>query len=406
MLTATWAWDDITGLPTRIGEHSLTNGDQLTSWLPDVTSSQGTVMAETGGFNGDQWLLTDPFANTAAWAATNGQGSAFGTRSYDAFGANSTFWNTGPSTFGYAGQYTDLLVDMRARDYDPSTGQFTAADPVAQPVGMAYTNGYAYAFNNPLMHTDPTGLWSCAAGDTACQSAQMLVGEVWGVGEWALNFLNSQTPWGRYQQYTAMRDAQQDLQGRYGLNDLEYWAEGFDNQNPFGDIRDNGAAAWQQAEQGNFLNAGRSTGETLATVTVTAAPFAKGTGAAPGSRRSATTGALESKPSAPVGQIGPPAPVGQIGPGTCPAAAEAGTAATGRVSQTVSQAADWLGPEARSITNGAGDRIFLSRDGLRRIRVDINRPYPHSSPHAHVEELVDGSWVKSGPIYPSDVPAG
>lgn len=67
--------------------------------------------------------------------------------------------------------------------------------------------------------------------------------------------------------------------------------------------------------------------------------------------------------------------------------------------------ADWLGPEARSITNGAGDKIFLSRDGLSRIRVDINRPYPHLSPHAQVEELVVGSWVKSGPIYPSDVPA-
>ena len=87
-------------------------------------------------------------------------------------------------------------------------------------------------------------------------------------------------------------------------------------------------------------------------------------------------------------------------------AAETAGTATGRVSQTVSQASEWLGPEARSITNGAGDKIFLSRDGLRRIRVDIKQPYPHSSPHAHVEQLIDGSWVKSGPIYPSDVPAG
>ena len=87
-------------------------------------------------------------------------------------------------------------------------------------------------------------------------------------------------------------------------------------------------------------------------------------------------------------------------------AAETAGTATGCVSQTASQASEWLGPEARSITNGAGDKIFLSRNGPRRIRVDIKQHYPHSSPHAHVEQLIDGSWVKSGPIYPSDVPAG
>ena len=70
----------------------------------------------------------------------------------------------------------------------------------------------------------------------------------------------------------------------------------------------------------------------------------------------------------------------------------------------VDMAEDWLGPNARMITNQAGDKIFLSADGTRRLRFDINRPYPHSSPHAHVEELVNGVWVKSGPIYPTDVP--
>lgn len=37
----------------------------------------------------------------------------------------------------------------------------------------------------------------------------------------------------------------------------------------------------------------------------------------------------------------------------------------------------------------AGDKIFLSADKCRRIRFDINRPFPHQSPHAHVEELVN-----------------
>jgi hypothetical protein len=64
----------------------------------------------------------------------------------------------------------------------------------------------------------------------------------------------------------------------------------------------------------------------------------------------------------------------------------------------------WLGNDVRVVTNPAGDTIFLSKDGLRRVRFDIKRPSPHNSPHTHVEEFVNGKWRKSGPIYPTDVP--
>jgi len=74
------------------------------------------------------------------------------------------------------------------------------------------------------------------------------------------------------------------------------------------------------------------------------------------------------------------------------------------IPSTTSAMVDWLGPDSRVITNDAGDKIFISSDGTRRIRFDLNNPYPHNSPHSHVEQLIDGNWVKSGPIYPSDVP--
>jgi hypothetical protein len=74
------------------------------------------------------------------------------------------------------------------------------------------------------------------------------------------------------------------------------------------------------------------------------------------------------------------------------------------VSAATQKTAEWLGANTRVITNDKGDKIFLSEDGLRRVRFDINYPDPHSSPHGHVEELVNGSWQKSGPLYPTDVP--
>ncbi len=68
------------------------------------------------------------------------------------------------------------------------------------------------------------------------------------------------------------------------------------------------------------------------------------------------------------------------------------------------EAAHWLGGDVRIIRNASGDTIFLSKDGTKRLRFDINNPAPHTNPHGHVEQLVNGKWEKSGPLYPKDVP--
>lgn len=65
---------------------------------------------------------------------------------------------------------------------------------------------------------------------------------------------------------------------------------------------------------------------------------------------------------------------------------------------------EWLGEGARFIKNEAGDPVFLSKDGLRCVRFDFNRTTPHHNPHAHLEMKIDNKWVKSGQIYPTDVP--
>ena len=65
---------------------------------------------------------------------------------------------------------------------------------------------------------------------------------------------------------------------------------------------------------------------------------------------------------------------------------------------------EWLGSEFRAITNKSGDKVFLSVDGTKRVRFDLNNTAPHKNPHGHVEQLVNGKWIKSGPIYPTDVP--
>ncbi len=61
-------------------------------------------------------------------------------------------------------------------------------------------------------------------------------------------------------------------------------------------------------------------------------------------------------------------------------------------------------------TNKHGDKIFISKDGTRKIRFDIKNPSnkPETNipdrPHGHVEELKNGDWIDVGPhrIYPRE----
>jgi RHS repeat-associated protein len=64
----------------------------------------------------------------------------------------------------------------------------------------------------------------------------------------------------------------------------------------------------------------------------------------------------------------------------------------------------YLGAGAKGKLNKAGDLVIVSADGTKRVRFDFIRPHPHTNPHAHVEELINGNWVKSGQIYPFGVP--
>ena len=69
-------------------------------------------------------------------------------RSLNAFGATraQATGSLALSANGFAGQHLEAatgLFDMRARDYDPASGRFTANDPVAVPTGMPYVAGSA-----------------------------------------------------------------------------------------------------------------------------------------------------------------------------------------------------------------------------------------------------------------------
>ncbi len=87
---------------------------------------------------------------------TNATGEATAKFSDGAYGGLEASTGTQTTPLGYAGQYTlaqSGLQYLRARVYDPVTGQFLTRDPL-----LAFTQSpYGYASDNPLNVTDPTG---------------------------------------------------------------------------------------------------------------------------------------------------------------------------------------------------------------------------------------------------------
>ncbi|HSR84734.1 MAG TPA: RHS repeat-associated core domain-containing protein [Streptosporangiaceae bacterium] len=124
----------------------------------------GGTLASTrvsGGTTGQATLAwTDNHTDVVGQFTPVGTSLA-GSASYDPYG-NITATTGFAGTVGYQSDFTDpgtSLVHMGARWYAPADGQFTSRDttqvsPVPDP---AAANPYAYAADNPLTGTDPTG---------------------------------------------------------------------------------------------------------------------------------------------------------------------------------------------------------------------------------------------------------
>ncbi|MCZ4509092.1 DUF6531 domain-containing protein [Streptomyces sp. ActVer] len=124
--------DQVAATKTGSGAVFSYTHDALGSPL-DVTSSTGTVH--------QRWAY-DPFGNRALNTVTSGAPA---------------------STPSYTGAYYDTstgYLDLRARQYDPTTGRFTRPDPFTPDLDTPYTQPYAYVENMPTSRVDPSGLCS------------------------------------------------------------------------------------------------------------------------------------------------------------------------------------------------------------------------------------------------------
>jgi RHS repeat-associated protein len=94
-------------------------------------------------------------------AITSAAGAVVKRYDYAAFGGSAGSSGPHGDTFGFGGHRNDVesgLVYMGARYYDPALGRFISPDTMVPDTERPQSlNRYAYAYNNPIGNSDPTG---------------------------------------------------------------------------------------------------------------------------------------------------------------------------------------------------------------------------------------------------------
>ena len=165
--TESFTWDVVEGLPLLIQ-------DGATSY---VTGPNGLPLEQISSNGAVLYYHQDQLGSTRA--ITNASGAVVATYTYDAFGNATTTGNIS-NPFQFAGQYIDSETSyyyMRARYYDPTSGQFISRDPLS----ASTWEPYVYTNDSPLNGVDPSGLLKGQARQRfACLTCAQMLQEISG----------------------------------------------------------------------------------------------------------------------------------------------------------------------------------------------------------------------------------
>ena len=142
--TLAFAWDDV--------DPKLLLTDGSTNY---VYGPGGRPVEQIDGSGNVVYLHQDQLGSTRL--LTDSTGAVAGTYTFDAYGTTTAHTGSASTALQYQGQYLDSeagLYYLRARFYDPTTGQFITRDALQALTGAPY----AYASDDPLNGTDPLGL--------------------------------------------------------------------------------------------------------------------------------------------------------------------------------------------------------------------------------------------------------
>jgi RHS repeat-associated protein len=134
--------------------------------VSDYVYGGSSIIARLDASGEPIYYLTDSMGSVIG--LVDGNGNIQSRIVYDGFG-NVISGDDGSSLggdFRFQGQWLESesgIYYMRARDYDASTGLFLSRDPIdVQQQSIEAFNPYQFAFNNPSVFSDPTGMITMA----------------------------------------------------------------------------------------------------------------------------------------------------------------------------------------------------------------------------------------------------
>lgn len=161
--------------------HAVTSGSETSSFV--WVGSHPLVRIDGNG--GVRYQLEDGLGSIVALADESGALAA--TRDWDSFGNLVAASGEGDPThlggaFGFHGEWREEvsgLYHLRARDYDPRSGRFLSRDPFEgdeeQPESQ---HPYQFAYGNPMVYRDPSGLYASMGEINASVAQQGLIASI------------------------------------------------------------------------------------------------------------------------------------------------------------------------------------------------------------------------------------
>jgi RHS repeat-associated protein len=157
-------WDINNPLPLLIGIDDDAGDDVAYRYGPSAAPTARGWQPHTATIDETDYLLFGDAVGSITDVVDATSGQLLWHTSYEPFGTMRDTVEVVPGApdvgLGFTGEYTDPstgLLHLRARDYDPATGRFTAIDPVMPDLGDPYVAAYVYANNRPGVVTDPSG---------------------------------------------------------------------------------------------------------------------------------------------------------------------------------------------------------------------------------------------------------
>jgi RHS repeat-associated protein len=159
--TTSFTWDDDGNNPLLLEE---TTGTNTTTYVYGAVGPIEEILPSGTAY----YYSGDNLGSTRA--LTDSSGTVQDTDTYGPYGNVTSSTGSVQNNLLYGGQYLDSessLYYLRARYYDPSTGEFLSIDPMAGTT----LHAYAYTGGDPINQRDPSGQQPSYDGDSPSQYA-------------------------------------------------------------------------------------------------------------------------------------------------------------------------------------------------------------------------------------------